>query len=192
MFTFSSCNVDDDDPVTVAEKRSLKADFETQAEIIAIDDNLTSYELVVNFSEALPSYSSIEYTVDGELGSVSGNTGDTSVSIPLNFEVGVNFLDVSIVGFHVVNADARNILPSISGLTTTKVMKQGYIAVTITWADASDDIDFGLHPMTPSWESTFAWIDVSAGILSTEFLEGGSLADGNYAFLHNFIHHLLM
>ena len=80
---------------------------------------------MVNFSEALPSYSSIEYSVDGELGSVR-NTGDTSVSIPLNFEVGVNFRDVSIVGFHVVNADARNILPSISGLTTTKVMKQGY------------------------------------------------------------------
>ena len=91
IFALIGCNVDDDDPVTVAEKRSLEASLETQAEIIAIDDNLTSYELVVNFSEALPSYSSIEYTVDSELGSVSGNTGDTSVSIPLNFEVGVNF-----------------------------------------------------------------------------------------------------
>ena len=186
VFTFSSCNVDDDDPVTVAEKRSLEASLETQTEIIAIDDNLTSYELVVNFSEALPSYSSIEYTVDGELGSVSGNTGDTSVSIPLNFEFGVNFRDVSIVGFHVVNADARNILPSISGLTTTKVMKQGYIAITISWADASDDIDFGLQPMTSSWGSTFAWIDVSLGFFPPEFLEGGSLADGNYAVFAQF------
>ena len=185
-FALTGCNVDDDDPVRVAEKRSLEASLETQAEIIAIDDNLTSYELVVNFSEALPSYSSIEYTVDGELGSVSGNTGDTSVSIPLNFEVGVNFRDVSIVGFHVVNADARNILPSISGLTTIKVMKQGYIAITITWADASNDIDFGLQPMLPTWESTFAWIDISLGATATEFLEGGSLADGNYAVYAQF------
>ena len=69
--------------------------------------------------------------MDGELGSVSGNTGDV-VTIPLNFEVGVNFRDMRIVEFHVVNADARNILPSISGLTTTKVMKQGYIAITIS------------------------------------------------------------
>ena len=61
-----------------------------------------------------------------------------------SFEIGVNFRDVSIVGFHVVNANARNILPSISGLTTTKVMKQGYIAITIMWADSSNDIDLNL------------------------------------------------
>ena len=179
-FALTGCNVDDDDPVTVAEKRSLEASLGVQTEIIAIDDNLTSYELVVNFSEALPSYSSIEYTVDGELGSVSGNTGDTSVSIPLNFEVGVNFRDVSIVGFHVVNADARNILPSISGLTTTKVMKQGTVISTLTW-EGTANLDFYFDVMTPTWNWAFVTLDVSSGSTNEETVSA-IIDDGNYAF----------
>ena len=55
----------------------------------------------------------------------------------------------------------QNILPSIAG-TTTKVIKQGYIAVTITWADASNDIDFGLQPMLPTG-SAFAWLILVLG-----------------------------
>ena len=40
--------------------------------------------------------------------------------------------------------------------------------------------------MTSSWGSTFAWIDTSLGVTATEFLEGGSLADGNYAVFAQF------
>lgn len=180
IFGFIGCNVDDDDPITVVEKRSLEASLEMQQEIIAIDDNLTSYELVVNFSEALPSYSSIEYTVDGELGSVSGNTGDTSVTIPLNFEVGVNFRDVSIVEFHIVNADARNILPSISGLTTTKVMKEGVVISTLAW-EGGANLDFDFDQMTATWNWGGLTLDTSSGSTNEEIV-AANINDGNYAF----------
>ena len=110
----------------------------------------------------------------------------------MNFEIGVNFCDVSIVGFHVVNADARNILPSISRLTTTKVMKQGYIAITITWADASNDVDFGLLPMTPSWGVPLHGSMLDWSSFHQNSYEGGSLAYGNYESIHNFIQHLVM
>ena len=186
VFAFTSCQVDDDDPVVVVPKTDIEATLANQADIIAIDDGLSSYALVVNFSEALPDYGTIEYTVDGVAGSVSGNTGDTSVSIPLDFGFGVNFHDVTLVGFYVVNADANNFLPSIEGTTATRVIKQGFIEINITWGDASDDIDFGLQPMTPTWGDTFAWIDTSLGVTNAELLEGEMLADGNYAIFVQF------
>ena len=186
IFAFTGCNVDDDDPQFITAKRTLEAALAQQSAIIAISDSDSSYDLVVNFSEALPSYASIEYSVDGVTSSVSANTGDTSVSIPLDYGVGVNFHDVSLIGFHVVNADARNYIPTIGGVSATRVVKQGFLAITITWADASDDIDFGLQPMTATWGDTFAWIDTSLGVTNSEFLQGDMLADGNYAIFVQF------
>lgn len=186
IFAFVGCNVDNDDPVVNDIIRNIEASMAMQGDIIAINDDASSYDLVINFSDALPSYGTIEYTVDGVAGSVSANTGDTSVSIPLEYGMGVNFHDVALVGFYVVNADARNVRPSIGGTTSTRVVKQGYLKVEITWADASDDIDFGLQPMTAVWGDTFAWIDTSLGVTNLEVLEGDMLADGNYAILAQF------
>ena len=129
IFAFVGCNVDNDDPVVVDIIRNIEATMAMQGDIIAIDDNASSYDLVINFSDALPSYGTIEYTIDGVAGSVSANTGDTSVSIPLDYGIGVNFHDVTLVGFYVVNAEARNVRPSIGGTTATRVVKQGFISI---------------------------------------------------------------
>ncbi len=107
IFAFVGCNVDDDDPAVINVITNIEASLVMQGDIIAIDDNASSYDLVINFSQALPSYSSIEYTVDGVAGSVTGNTGDTSVTIPLDYGLGVNFHDVVLVGFYVVNIKRR-------------------------------------------------------------------------------------
>ena len=186
LFAFTSCQVDDDDPIVVVAKTDIDASFAVQGDIIAIADNVSEYNLVIDFTAPLPDYGTIEFTVDGVSGSVSGNTGDTSVSIPLDFGLGVNFHDVELVGFYVVNADANNFLPSLEGITSTRVVKQGFIQINISWADASDDIDFGLQPMTGAWVDTFAWIDTSLGVTNMELLEGEMLADGNYAIFAQF------
>lgn len=187
IFAFVGCNVDDDDPVVVDVVRTLEATMAMQGDIIAIADDASSYDVVINFSDALPSYGSIEYTVDGVSGSVSANTGDTSVTISLDYGLGVNFHDVTLDGFHVVNAQARNVLPVITGTSATRIVKQGFFTATMDWADPAFDLDLGLQPMTGTWADTFAWIDVSVGVTNQEFVEGSELADGNYAlFIQHF------
>jgi hypothetical protein len=57
VFTFVGCNVDDDDAVSVLPMKELTASLAQQVDIIGVEDNATSYDLVINFSEDLPSYS---------------------------------------------------------------------------------------------------------------------------------------
>ena len=186
VFTFIGCNVDDDEAVSIIPEKSLTATLVDQRAVIAVPDDTSSYDLVINFSEALPSYATIEYSIDGSVTSASKNTGDTSLTIPITFGLGENFHDVVISDFIVVNASERNFLPSILGNTTVRVIKQGFFVANITWGDASDDIDFGLQPMTAGWADTFAWIDTSLGVTNAEFLEGSELPDGNYAIFVQF------
>ena len=65
VFTFIGCNVDDDDAITVLPMKELTASFDKQVNVIAVADDATSYDLVIKFSEALPSYSTVEYSLDG-------------------------------------------------------------------------------------------------------------------------------
>ena len=181
VFTFIGCNVDDDDQIMVLPSKNISASFENQAQIIGIPDNAISYDLVIKFSEELPSYSSVEYSIDGGASAiVSASTGDNSVTIPITFAATDNFHDVDISDFIVVNAQARNYTSSITGNTTVRVMRQGYFTATMTWATPENDIDFGLQPMTSAWGDTFDWIDTSLNFFPPEFLEG-TLDDGNYA-----------
>ncbi len=187
VFAFTSCNVDDDDPVTVPAFRNVTASFAIQRDAVAIADDSESYDLVINFSEALPSYSTIEYTLGGVTTTINGNTGANSIAIPLSFPNGVNSQSVSINDFVVVNSAARRVTPVISGVTSTTVARQGYFSATMNWASAVFDLDLGLQPMTPTWVDTFLWIDTSLGVTSQEFVEGEELADGNYAlFIQHF------
>jgi len=87
IFAFTSCNVDDDDPVTAPIIRELVASAADQNDVIGVPNDTESYDFVIQFSEALPSYSSIEYSVDGVTSSVNANTGATSVTIPLTFGI---------------------------------------------------------------------------------------------------------
>jgi len=186
VFTFIGCNVDDDDQQMVLPVKNISASLENQAQIIGIPDNATSYDLVINFSEELPSYSSIEYSLDGGAPStVSASTGDSSVTIPITFAATDNYHDVDISDFIVVNAQARNFTPTITGNKTVRVMRQGYFTATMTWATPENDIDFGLQPMTPAWGDTYAWIDISLNFFPPEFLEG-MINDGNYAIFAQF------
>ena len=185
VFTFIGCNVDDDDAVTVLPMKELTASFSQQVEIIGVGDNATSYDLVISFSEPLPSYSTIEYSLDGgATTSSSASSGDDTLVISIPFDNNDNFHDINLSDFILVNASARRFTTSITGNSSVRVMRQGYFTATISWGNYSDDIDFGLQPMTASWGDTFDFIDTSLGIRD-EFLEG-TLDDGNYAIYAQF------
>ena len=184
VFTFIGCNVDDDDAVTVLPMKELTASLVNQLDIIGIADNATSYDLVISFSEALPSYSTIEYSLDGVTTSSSASSGDDTLVISIPFGSNDNFHDINLSDFIVVNASARNFTTSISGNTSVRLIRQGFFSATISWADYANDIDFGLQPMTSSWADTFDFIDTSFGF-AAESLEG-KLGDGNYAIYAQF------
>ena len=180
VFTFIGCNVDDDDAVTVLPMKELTASLVNQGDIIGVADDATSYDLVISFSEPLPSYSSIEYSLDGgATTSSSASAGDNTLVISIPFDFDDNFHDINLSDFIVVNASARRFTTSLTGNSSVRVMRQGYFTATISWADYANDIDFGLQPMTSSWVDTYAWVDTSLGF-AAEFLEG-ELVDGNYA-----------
>lgn len=187
VFTFIGCNVDDDEPITVRADKSLTASLADQRTTVAIADDATSYDLVINFSESLPSYATIEYSIDGTTNSASKNTGDNSLTIPIPFALGENSHDVILSDFILVNASARGFVTSIDGTTTITIAKQGFFTATMTWPSAANDLDLGLQPMTAGWADTFAWIDTSIGTTNLEFVEGSELVDGNYAlFIQHF------
>ena len=51
VFTFVGCNVDDDDAISVLPMKELTASLEQQVDIIGVEDNATSYDLIIKFSE---------------------------------------------------------------------------------------------------------------------------------------------
>ena len=180
VFTFIGCNVDDDDAVTVLPMKELTASLSQQVEIIGVGDNATSYDLVISFSEPLPSYSTIEYSLDGGATmSSSTTTGDNSLVITIDFADTDNFHDINLSDFIVVNASARNFTTSISGKTSVRLMRQGYFSAKMTWG-TNQDLDLDLDTMTSSWGWGGNTLDTSAGVTNEENVSA-TLEDGNYA-----------
>jgi len=185
VFTFIGCNVDDDDPITVRAEKDITATLVDQRAIIAVADDATSYDLEVSFSEDLPSYATIEYSLDGNVISASTNTGGSTLNITI--PITANFHNVVVSDFILVNATARGFSASLTGNTSVRIAKQGFFSATMNWASASFDLDLGLQPMTAGWGDTFAWIDTSLGVTNQEMVEGSELTDGNYAlFVEHF------
>lgn len=182
VFTFIGCNVDDDDQMSVLPLKDLSATFEFQKSVLGVGDNASSYDLVINFSEELPGYSTIEYSLDGgEKTLASASAGDNSVTISIPFEPSENFHEVEVSDFIVVNSLARRFTTSFNGITKVRMVRQGYFSATMTW-EGNQDLDLLFGSMFPSWAPGFL-IDSSEGITNTEFVEGSGLEDGNYAML---------
>lgn len=180
VFTFVGCNVEDDDAVSVLPQKMITASLANQGDIIGIPDNATSYDLVINFSEDLPSYSTIEYSLDGGATmSSSSSTGDNSLVITIDFAASDNFHDIDLSDFIVVNASARNFTTGISGNTSARIMRQGFFSAKMTW-EGNQDLDLDLDEMTSSWGWSGNTLDSSAGITNEENVSD-MLADGNYA-----------
>ena len=180
VFTFVGCNVDDDDAVSVLPQKLITASLANQGDIIGIPDNATSYDLVINFSEDLPSYSTIEYSLDGGATmSSSSSTGDNSLVITIDFAATDNFHDIDLSDFIVVNASARNFTTGISGNTSARIMRQGFFSAKMTW-EGNQDLDLDLDEMTSSWGWAGNTLDSSAGVTNEENVSD-MLADGNYA-----------
>lgn len=180
VFTFIGCNVDDDDAITVLPVKELTASLVNQADIIGVSDDATSYDLVISFSEDLPSYATIEYSLDGgATTSSSASTGDNTLVITIPFDVDDNFHDVDLTNFIVVNAAARNYTTSLTGKTSARLMRQGVFIAKMTW-EGNQDLDLDLDEMTSSWGWSGNTLDSSAGVTNVETVSG-ILADGNYA-----------
>ena len=182
VFTFVGCNVDDDDAISVLPMKELTASLEQQVDIIGVEDNATSYDLIIKFSEDLPSYSTIEYSLDGgATTSSSASTGDNTLVISVDFAPADNFHDVDLSDFIVVNAAARNYTTSLTGKTSVRLMRQGFFSAKMTW-EGNQDLDLDLDEMTSSWGWSGNTLDSSAGITNEENVSD-MLADGNYALL---------
>ena len=180
VFTFVGCNVDDDDAVSVLPMKELTASLAQQVDIIGVEDDATSYDLVINFSEDLPSYSSIEYSLDGGATTISSaSTGDNTLVISVDFEPTDNFHDIILSDFIVVNAAARNFTTSLTGKTSVRLMRQGFFSAKMTW-EGNQDLDLDLDEMTSSWGWAGNTLDSSAGVTNEENVSD-MLADGNYA-----------
>ena len=180
VFTFIGCNVDDDDAVTVLPMKELTASLVNQGDIIGVADDATSYDLVISFSEALPSYSTIEYSLDGgATTSSSASTGDNTLVISVDFAPTDNFHDVDLSDFIVVNAAARNFTTSLTGKSSVRIMRQGFFSAKMTW-EGGQDLDLDLDEMTTSWGWSGNTLDSSAGVTNEENVSD-MLADGNYA-----------
>jgi len=180
IFTFIGCSVDDDDAINVLPQKSITASFDNQSDIIFISATATSYDLVVNISEELPSYSSIEYSLDGGDATItSGSTGDNSITITLDFDPSDSYHQIDLSDFIVVNSQARRFTPSLVGNSTVKVMRDNAILATMTW-DSGADLDLDLDVMTPAWGWAFQTLDASGGSGNIETVSA-NLDDGNYA-----------
>ena len=180
IFTFIGCSVDDDDAINVLPQKSITASLDNQSDIIFISSTATSYDLVVNISEELPSYSSIEYSLDGGDATItSGSTGDNSITITLDFDPSDSYHQIDLSDFIVVNSQARRFTPSLVGNSTVKVMRDNAILATMTW-DSGADLDLDLDVMTPAWGWAFQTLDASGGSGNIETVSA-NLDDGNYA-----------
>ena len=180
VFTFVGCNVDDYYAISVLPMKELTASLEQQVDIIGVEDNATSYDLIIKFSEDLPSYSTIEYSLDGgATTSSSASTGDNTLVISVDFAPADNFHDVDLSDFIVVNAAARNYTTSLTGKTSVRLMRQGFFSAKMTW-EGNQDLDLDLDEMTSSWGWSGNTLDSSAGITNEENVSD-MLADGNYA-----------
>lgn len=179
--TYIGCSVDDDEQITVLPQKELTASLDNQKSIIGVPDNTTRYDLVVSFSDELPSYSTIEYSLDGgSPASSSASSGSSSITIPITFAADENFHDIELTDFIVVNALARRYTPSIVGNTSVRIMRQGYFSAKMTW-ETSQDLDLYLDVMTASWSWSGISVDGSFGITNQEEVSG-MLDDGNYSF----------
>jgi len=179
IFAFTGCSVDDDDPIVVERARDLTAAAVEQTQIIPVMNTTTSYDLVINFSVALPSLANIAYTYDGESRIITGNSGANSVSIPVTFTDEEAFHNIVLTDFIMVNSSALNYVPTIDGMTSFTVMKQDAVVATLAW-EGGADLDFDLDVMTATWFWSGTTLDMSAGTTNEETV-GGILGDGNYA-----------
>lgn len=179
VFTFIGCNVDDDDQQMVLEQKSITASLANQSAVIATSDFTTTYELVVNFSEALPSYSTIEYSLDGgATTTASASTGDNTLTISIPFDVTENSHSVSVSDFIVVNAAARRFTTNLTGNSSVQMVRQGYFSAKMTW-EGGQDLDLILGGLDANWGNPFA-IDASQGVTNEENVSGSQLVDANY------------
>jgi len=182
VFTFIGCNVDDDDAITVLPMKELSASFDKQVNVIAIADDATSYDLVIKFSEALPSYSTVEYSLDGGVTTLAASSqGDNSLVIPVSFAATENSHTISVSDFIVVNAAARRFTTNFTGNTTVQMVRQGYFSAKMTW-EGGQDLDLLFGTMSNGWAPGFL-LDSSEGVTNEENVSGSQLEDGNYGML---------
>ncbi len=182
VFTFIGCNVDDDDAITVLPMKELTASFDKQVNVIAVADDATSYDLVIKFSEALPSYSTVEYSLDGGVTTLAASSqGDNSLVIPISFAATENSHTVSVSDFIVVNAAARRFTTNFTGNTTVQMVRQGYFSAKMTW-EGGQDLDLLFGTMSSGWAPGIL-LDSSEGVTNEENVSGSQLEDGNYGML---------
>lgn len=177
---FSSCAVNDDDPIVAVTKKTITAQTEKTFE--RIDATVTSYNAVIQFSQAVTNFSRVYYTVNGTAFEADVNEGATQLEVPLDFSSPTTiFQSVEITDFKIIDSDTDNVKSEVS--TTSKelnvVKGTDKFLFILTW-EGSSDLDCATIARTPTGVSA---IDLSDGTTNIEVVRlPEAITDGNYAF----------
>lgn len=177
LLVFSSCAVDNDDPVenvTSTIEASIGSDF------IIVPQAANSYDLVVNLSQALPNSGQIEYKLsNGTSGSATADGGSNTITIPINFD-GVLFEKVTLESMIVLYAATQDYGVAVSSTNNSVLLvKEDTFSVTMSWADAAFDLDMAFDFFDANW-GLLGTAAVSQGITNMENIEGFLGIDGNF------------
>ncbi|CAL2102528.1 conserved exported protein of unknown function [Tenacibaculum sp. 190130A14a] len=177
---FSSCAVNDDDPVVAVTKNTITAQTEKTFE--RIESSVTSYTAVINFSQAVTNFSRVYYTVNGTPLEADVDEGSTSLEVMLDFsDPSVLFQSVEITDFKIIDANTDNVEPVVSAtLKELNVVKgTDKFLFILTW-EGDSDLDCATIQRTPTGVTA---IDLSDGTTNTEVVRlPEAIADGDYAF----------
>ena len=179
LVVFSSCAVDDDEPV-----QNLTSTIEASisSDLIIVPQTTTSYDLVVNLSQTLPSYSAkVEYTLsDGTTGTVISDGRVDEITIPVNLD-GMLYEKVTLTSMVVLYAGVQGYEVTVSPTNSSvSIIRRDAFSVTMNWETASFNLDMFLVDFSDTW-SPLAVLAAAAGATNSERIAGLLDFDGNFA-----------
>ena len=185
LFVFSSCAIDNDDPV-----RNIEANIEASfaSNEYSIDAAATSYDLTVELSTILPKSAQVDYTFeDGTTAVARGEQGANTITISVDMSNHI-FRVITLTDIILFYASAQNTTITVSDTNNiATILKGGTIAPTIvttvgdltfnfTWAGAGNDLDCRIldYPATTIFDTGYSTTPGE----SVTLLEG--VSDGFY------------
>ena len=183
VMIFSSCAVDDDPEIIVSSKNVISASL-SPSNFQTIPQDATEYDLMINFSEALPDFARLSYTVDGQANTLDVNSGMSSAAITLDYST-EDYHEVELTSFSLINAHADNNNPQI--IETEKearLLRENTGIASLTWDNDFYDLDLYIFEMNLDFTDWVSFITGSAGTTNMEnfsFSDADILADTNYS-----------
>lgn len=180
---FSSCAVDDDDPVIADQITVIEASMATPS-LVRIGAADTSYDFQVTFSGVLPNSAQISYTIDGVPFEAYTDVGSSTVTVTVDVS-NVTLSTFSLTDAIMLYASAQNINVKVSETAniTTTVVKGNDDLAELTWSGGNGTY-LGLFPDSAP-EAPFFFPGTIIGVVGPDnpvVAVFGTLTDGDYSF----------